>query len=188
MARRRGILTIGYGNRSRDDLLALLRGAGVQAVVDVRSSPRAGFNSDYDRSALEQWLPAANFRYAFMGDSLGGRPDDPSCYDADGHVDYERCRVSGWFTPGIDRIVADASAGELLCLLCSELRPSECHRYRLLAGMLVERGAPVRHFDPQGRLIDHTDVAHMESGGQLTLIASPLGRSRRRYGPGSRSE
>lgn len=179
---RPSVLTIGYGNRRRDEVLALLEGAAVNFLVDVRSAPRSRFNPDFDRSALERGL-RPGLKYLFMGDVLGGRPDDPACYDAHGHVDYERCRTSGAFRAGIERIVTASAKGYELCLLCSELRPEECHRSRLLGEMLIDRGVTVRHFDASGRLVDHQRLTAEGAPGQLALLAGGLGRSRRAYRP-----
>lgn len=181
MTQGRDILTIGYGNRSREEVVRLLRDAHVGFVVDVRSSPKSRFDPDFDREALERWLPAANLRYLFMGQELGGRPADPDCYDTDGHVDYARCLQSATFSVGIERLVAASQKGFALCLLCSELRPEQCHRFRLLGEMLVRRGVPVLHFDAMGRLRGHRQLSGEDDAGQLALLPNGLGRSRRAY-------
>jgi uncharacterized protein (DUF488 family) len=73
--------------------------------------------------------------------------------------------------------------GHRLALLCSEARPTDCHRSKLLAEMLVERGVPVTHIDEDGNLVEHAEIAARLHGSQLSFVAEALGRSRRAYRP-----
>ena len=81
-----GILTIGHSNHSLDGFLTLLSRHRVTAVADVRSAPYSRFRPHFNRKALEASLDARGIRYAFFGRELGGRPDDPVCYEG-GRVD-----------------------------------------------------------------------------------------------------
>jgi uncharacterized protein (DUF488 family) len=175
------ILTIGYGLREFGEFVELLRRHGVEYVGDVRSAPYSRRRSEFSREQLDQLLREAGIRYVFLGDTLGGRPDDPDCYDSDGHVDYDRCRVASAYQIGIDRVEAAYRDGHRLALLCSETRPADCHRSKLLAEMLVERGVPVEHIDERGEIVEHAEVAAQIRGAQLSLVADGLGRSRRAY-------
>jgi uncharacterized protein (DUF488 family) len=175
------ILTVGYGLRELDDLVTLLRRHEVEFVGDVRSVPYSKRRPEYSRSEFERALREAGLRYVFFGDSLGGRPDDPDCYDGDGHVDYDRCRTSSAFGRGIERVVRAHDQALRLALLCSEARPEDCHRSKLLAEMLVERGVPVAHINERGDLVEHGEIASKVRGPQTTLLAAGLGRSRRAY-------
>lgn len=175
------ILTIGYGNRNINEFVALLKQAGVSYLADVRSVPYSRRTPEYSRELLERRLRSEGIRYLFIGNLLGGRPEDPTCYDADGHVDYTRCRESHAFQRGIERVKAAYEQDAHLALMCSEGRPSDCHRSKLLAEMLEERGVPVQHIDEHGELVDHGSVAAELRGPQLSFIADQLGRSRRAY-------
>jgi uncharacterized protein (DUF488 family) len=175
------IFTIGYGSRELDEVVALLKRYDIEFVGDVRSAPYSKHRPEFSRRQLEPALRGHGLRYVFLGDVLGGRPDDPSCYDVDGHVDYERCRLNASFARGIERVVDAYRQGHRLALLCSEGRPEECHRSKLLAEMLAERGVPVVHIDEKGALLAHEEVASNLRGPQLTLVADGLGRSRRAY-------
>jgi len=63
--------TLGHGTATRDQLLELLNGAGVEAVVDVRTAPRSRRNPDATRSAMEQWIPEHGIGYRWE-QRLGG--------------------------------------------------------------------------------------------------------------------
>ncbi|MCZ7590537.1 MAG: DUF488 domain-containing protein [Gaiella sp.] len=175
------ILTVGYGLREADELIALLQRNGAEYVGDVRSVPYSRRRPQFSREAFERLLRAAGLRYVFLGETLGGRPDDPACYDADGHVDYDLCRTAPSFLAGIERVETAYREGHRLALLCSEARPTDCHRSKLLAEMLVERDVPVTHIDEGGNLVEHAEIAARLHGSQLSLVADALGRSRRAY-------
>lgn len=175
------ILTIGYGLRPVEEIVRLLRSNGVKYVGDVRSVPFSRRRPDFSRAAFEKTLRDHQIRYVFLGDTLGGRPGDPSCYSEDGHVDYDRCRLNASFIAGIERVVTAYREGHALALLCSEARPEDCHRSKLLAEMLVARGVPVSHVDEIGELVEHGEIAAKSRGPQMSLVADGLGRSRRAY-------
>lgn len=175
------ILTVGYGLRDADDVIELLQRYDVEYVADVRSVPFSRRRPEFSREPLQRLLRAAGLRYVFLGETLGGRPDDPACYDADGHVDYDLCRTEPSFLAGIERVESASREGHRLALLCSEARPTDCHRSKLLAEMLVERGVPVVHIDEEGNLVEHAEIAARLHGAQLSFVAEALGRSRRAY-------
>jgi len=175
------ILTIGYGLRPVEEIVHLVRHFGAKYVGDVRSVPFSRRRPEFSRDALERTFRDHQIRYVFLGDTLGGRPEDPSCYSDDGHVDYDRCRSNASFVAGIERVVTAYREGHPLALLCSEARPEDCHRSKLLAEMFLERGVPVSHIDETGELVEHGDIAAKLRGPQMSLVTHGLGRSRRAY-------
>lgn len=74
------IYTIGYGNRALADFLALLQRYEIRYLVDIRSQPYSRFHPDYSKAALEGAIKQQGLRYVFMGEALGGRPQDTTCY------------------------------------------------------------------------------------------------------------
>lgn len=173
------ILTIGYGNRSADDFFAILRREGVQFLIDVRSNPVSRFNTDFSAEHLSEKLRLLGIRYVAMGDTLGGRPQDPSCYE-DGHVIYSRVQEKPFFKAGIDRLWSASAQGIRVCLLCSELRPEECHRSKMIGVSLADRGVPVVHLGSQGEHLSQTDVMARLKTAQTELFDEAF-RSRKAY-------
>ncbi|HEY8497604.1 MAG TPA: DUF488 domain-containing protein [Limnochordales bacterium] len=173
------VYTIGYGQRRGPEVIDLLRRHGIQYLVDVRTAPYSRFRPEFSRQALEQALPPAGLRYVFMGDLLGGRPSDPSCY-RDGKVDYTVLSRTPAYQQGIKRLKNAWVQGLRVCLLCSEERPEECHRSKLIGQSLVEHGIPVRHIDADGSVVDHEAVMRRLTGGQQCLFGMVL-TSRKRY-------
>ncbi len=147
------MFTIGHSRHALPAFLALLRRHGVTAVADVRSAPYSRFNPQFNRASLSDALDEGGIRYAYLGDTLGGRPDDPACYE-DGRIRYERVAATEHFKRGLARLVRGA-AEHRIALMCAEQEPLDCHRTLLVARALDERGLEVRHIHGDGALETH---------------------------------
>lgn len=176
------LYTLGHGTRASEELLDLLERYGVQFVIDVRSHPYSRFKPEFSRPALERRLRQAHIRYVFMGDALGGRPSDETCY-TNGKVDYAKVREKEFFQQGIARLGRAWEQGYRMTLLCSESKPEECHRSKLIGATLAEQGIRVMHIDENGVLKTQEQVMAALSGGQLPLFGSPprAATSRKKY-------
>ena len=147
------IFTIGHSNHSLEGFLALLAKRRIAAVADVRSAPYSRFNSHFDREALAAALEACGIGYRYFGRELGGRPDDPGCYE-NGRVIYDRVARTARFRDGLAR-VREAAAEVRLALMCAEKEPLDCHRALLIARALDGKGVRVAHI-----LADGSEEAH----------------------------
>jgi len=78
------IYTIGHGNRSIEEFVELLRRYEIQFLLDVRSQPYSRYVPQFSKDALEKYMKQHEIRYIFLGDALGGRPKDESCYVGQG--------------------------------------------------------------------------------------------------------
>jgi hypothetical protein len=174
------IYTIGYGGRDLDAFIADLRRYDIGYVVDVRTAPYSRFKPEYSKDALAAALEAAGIRYLFMGDQLGGRPDDPACY-VDGKVDYEQVKTRPFYQAGLARIQQAFTQQLRVALMCSEGKPEQCHRSKLIAASLTALDIPVAHIDENGGLKTQADVLETLTGGQLTLFGAETFTSRKRY-------
>ena len=150
------VLTVGHSNHPLETFLALLRQHGVTVVADVRSAPYSRFNPQFNRKALEDRLETIGIEYVFLGRALGGRPDDPSCYE-DGRVRYDRLARTPLFGDGLERVVEGAGR-QRIALMCAEKEPLDCHRTILVGRSLVERGVTVAHILADGSLEPHDET------------------------------
>ncbi len=177
------VFTIGYGARDIDAFVAALRQYAIEFLLDVRSRPFSRYKPDFSKEALDSHLRRAGIRYVFMGDTLGGRPDDPTCYDAEGKVDYTEVEERAFFQTGLDRVASAHAQGLRVALMCSEGKPENCHRSKLIGKSLAARGIPVLHIDENGALLAQEDVLARLTGGQPSLFGDDLlpGGSRKRY-------
>jgi uncharacterized protein (DUF488 family) len=133
------IFTIGHSNQSFDALLESLRAYEIEALVDVRSQPVSKYTPHFNRPELTWRLQEAGIKYSFMGDSLGGRPEDPSFYDEQGYVRYKLWGASGTFRDGITKL-KHAATRRRIAVICSEEDPVVCHRHLLIARVLTSDG------------------------------------------------
>lgn len=175
--------TIGYGTRTLDAFVAVLKTHRLEYVLDVRTSPYSKFKPEFTREALEAALKRHGIRYLFLGDTLGGQPRDPGCY-TEGKVDYDKVQRQTFFQAGLDRLRKAHEQRVRAVLLCSEGRPEQCHRSKLIGEALAAAGIPIRHLDEDGRVLTQSQVMDRLTGGQLDLFGGPTLTSRKRYEPG----
>ncbi len=154
------LFTIGHSNHTLDAFISLLRRHGITELTDIRSSPynRNTYTAHFNKGTLAELLASHGIRYVFMGNELGGRPADRSCYDDEGRVVYGRLAKTDDFFFGVQKLLRDAE-GCRLALMCSEKEPLDCHRTLLVAHALVaEYGVDcnqVQHILADGRLESH---------------------------------
>lgn len=163
--------------------IAALRRYGVAYLLDVRSRPYSRYKPDFSREALEAHLREAGIRYVYMGDTLGGRPDDPACYGSEGKADYAKIAERSFYLAGIDRLASAQAQGLAIAIMCSEGKPESCHRSKLIGKTLAARGLPVAHIDENDELIGQDEVLLRLTGGQPSLFGDEMlpGNSRKRY-------
>ncbi|MCX8005602.1 MAG: DUF488 domain-containing protein [Burkholderiaceae bacterium] len=147
------ILTIGHSTHTLERFIALLKQHGVTAVADVRSAPYSRFNPQFNKSELERRLKAEGIGYVFLGRELGGRSDDPGCYEK-GRMQYARLARTEAFRQGIERLRRGAAKHRIACM-CAEREPLECHRTLLVARALADEGVGVAHIHGDGHLETH---------------------------------
>ena len=138
------ILTIGHSNHRWESFSALLNEHGVQVVVDVRTNPTSRRAPFATRRRLEGLLEEQGVRYVYMGDSLGGKPADPTCYDADGNPDYATIGARPHFLRGIETLV-ELAEHTRVAVMCAEEDPGKCHRTLLLGPALADHGVELVH-------------------------------------------
>jgi len=137
------VYTIGHSTHSYEELLRLLREAGVTAVADVRSSPYSRHQPQFNREELKEEFRRDKISYAFLGAELGGRPKDKRLF-CDRVADYEKMARTSEFESGLDRI-ASGSRDFRIALMCSEHDPLDCHRCLLVGRALKFRDIEVKH-------------------------------------------
>ena len=153
------IHTVGHSNHPIERFLGLLQPHGITAVADVRSTPYSRFNPQFRREKLQAALAGAGIQYVFLGEELGARSQDPTCYDADGRVSYARLAKTDLFRRGIERLKT-GMAEHRISLMCAEREPLECHRTILVARELTRDAVGVTHILGDGSLETHEHAMH----------------------------
>ena len=177
------IYTIGYGSRSIEDTIAVLHEYEIEYLIDIRSAPYSRYKPEFSREPLEAALLAAGIRYVFMGDALGGRPDDLDCYDADGKVNYEKVMAKDFYRAGIGRIVTAFEKQQRVVLMCSEGKPQDCHRSKLIGESLDHAGIPIVHIDEGGQTKSQSHVMAIVNPQPSLFEGFETHTSRKRYAP-----
>jgi len=175
------LYTVGHGSRKREDFLGLLKSFGIEYLVDVRSQPYSKFNPQFNQTEIKFFLESNGIRYVFMGDSIGGRPKDKSCYDREGKVDYDAVSTKDFFIKGIERLKVAYNKEVNVALMCSETKPCECHRSKLIGRVLSMNNILLRHIDEKGVLKDQATVINEANEGlsEFDLFGKPINRTSR---------
>ncbi len=178
----KALYTIGHGNRKPEDFLALLKDFSIEYLIDVRSQPYSKFNPQFNQNDLKFFLERNDIKYVFMGDTIGGRPNDTSCYDNEGKVDYEAVKTKDFFLNGIERLKKAFEKNINVVIMCSESKPCECHRSKLIGKVLLSESIGLKHIDEKGKLKDQTTVINELNKGlaEYDLFGNPLNATSRK--------
>lgn len=157
------LLTVGHGRLERDALARLLRGAGVELLVDIRRFPGSRANEAASKGAVPEIVAEAGIDYRWEED-LGGRRHlraDERRRSPDTWWRVEAFRAySAWtrdpsFREALDRVVADARRRQV-AVMCSESVWWRCHR-RIVADVVATvHDMPVGHLMHSGSITEHT--------------------------------
>lgn len=133
------IYTLGTSDRSAEEFLRLLRGFGIQVVVDVRRFPSSRYEH-FRGEELERLVEGGGMSYVYLGRELGGYRK----------VGYEYYVGSEGFREGLGRLQRLAR-GRRVAVLCAERLPWRCHR-RFIARELEREGFTVVHVIDENRV------------------------------------
>jgi uncharacterized protein (DUF488 family) len=162
------LYTLGHSNLDLPQFLLVLKGFDIAVLADVRSRPQSGRFPWFSQPEFEQSLREAGVRYLFLGEELGGRPDDPKVYREDGLVNYRQRRKSYGFRVGLERVLVERE-GHVVALMCAEEDPITCHRFLMICPELVAVGVQPIHIrrggveesqlENENRLLEECDLA-----------------------------
>jgi uncharacterized protein (DUF488 family) len=150
------IFTIGHSNHSIERFLGLLNDAEINMVVDVRSSPFSRMFPHFNQDSLKKSLGEKSIGYLFLGESIGGRSNDPEDY-VDGQVVYGLLAKKESFKSGMIRL-KDGASKYRIAIMCSEKEPLDCHRTLLVSEGLSEMDIEVGHIHSDGSIESHQDA------------------------------
>jgi uncharacterized protein (DUF488 family) len=137
------VYTIGYGGRTVEDFLGLLKKNGVRALVDIRLRPDRASMGIWTRArtpdkGIEKTLCEAGIEYRSLIE-LGNV-----------FLEFEdwRDRYRRLLGAAGDLLLSRlADIPEPFCLMCAEKRVDECHRQQVAEYLALRRGADVEHLE-----------------------------------------
>ena len=131
------IYSVGHSVVPLEEFVALVTGAGIDLIADIRRFPRSRRHPHFARANLERELPIG---YEWLGEELGGFREGG----------YEEWMRSADFKRGIERL-EHLAAEHTVAFMCAEGVPWKCHRL-YVARALASRGHSVGHLLPGGRI------------------------------------
>ena len=139
------IYSIGHGNKRIEEFIRELKSYEIQYLLDIRSKPFSKWNPQFNQNELKFRIEENGIKYVYVGDTLGGLPEDRSCYDYNGKVVYDRIKEKDFFKKGLDRLTIANDKHIRLAIMCSESKPTECHRSKLIGQELLKRKISLKH-------------------------------------------
>lgn len=139
------IYSIGHGNKNIEEFVAELKSFSIQYLLDIRSKPFSKWSPQYNQNELKSDLEKNNIKYVFLGNTLGGLPDDRSCYNSDGKVVYELIKDKEFFKQSLQRLITANEKNINIAIMCSESKPEECHRSKLIGEELLKKNISIKH-------------------------------------------
>jgi uncharacterized protein (DUF488 family) len=161
------LYTIGHSTRSAQELIALLREAGVDLLVDIRTVPRSRFNPQFNAEVFLETLVRANIDYRHMA-ALGGlrhrpkgAPHSPNgMWQSEAFQAYADYALTAPFRAALAEL-RDLAQEHTPAIMCAEAVWWRCHR-RIVTDYLLAAGDQVRHIMAPGQI----DPATMTPGAE----------------------
>jgi uncharacterized protein (DUF488 family) len=159
--------TIGHSTRTAAEFLDLLRSAGVDLVIDVRTVPRSRRNPHFNRETLPETLEAVQIRYRHMAELGGLRgkqaavgPSPNTLWENDSFRNYADYALTPPFRAGLAAL-QEIGRERRCAIMCAEAVWWRCHR-RIIADYLLAAGETVLHILGPG----HIEPATLNPGAE----------------------
>lgn len=148
------IHTFGHGTAGEVELAALIRGAGVRAVTDVRTVPKSRAHPHVWAERMAQWVPdLATASYEWRPELGGFRKSSPASPNVAlrhpafrGYADYMQ---TDSFRVALDALL-EGAARESTAIMCSETLWWRCHRRLIADALVLLHGVEVMHLMHSG--------------------------------------
>jgi len=139
------IYSIGHGSKKIEVFLEELKKFGIEYIVDVRTTPFSKWNPHFNQDELKFVLKENGIGYIYLGEQIGGLPSDKSCYTEEGKVDYLLLKDKDFFKEGLNRLITANFKNIKIATMCSETKPEECHRSKLIGKELLLKNINMKH-------------------------------------------
>lgn len=153
------LYTIGHSNRSSDELVTILRDAGVMTLVDIRQQPQSARHPQFGQENLRAALDSLGIEYHWAGRQLGGRrpsrAESPhTALRSEGLRGFADYMDGEAFQKGVIQLLSPANRSAT-AILCAEREPLDCHR-SLIADYLTLQGVEIMHLVGPGEQYPHS--------------------------------
>ncbi len=167
----RHLLTVGHGTQSREQLAALLLGAGIEALVDVRTAPGSRRHPQFNGKEMERWVPEVGTSYRWEPKLGGFRRTVPGSPHVAlhhpsfrGYADY---MMTEEFTQALRQLLEEAEK-QVTVVMCAETLWWRCHRRLIADAATLIFGWSVVHLGAGGKEEVHrvTEGARLDGRGR----------------------
>lgn len=157
------LLTLGHGTASEDELTRLIREAGIDSLVDVRTIPKSRRHPQFSREKMEYWIPERSGSVYRWEPALGGfRKVDRNSHNVAlrhpsfrSYADYMETDA---FAVALSALLKQAPTSQI-AIMCSETVWWRCHRRLISDAALLLHGVTVEHVMHDGKLRAHIPTA-----------------------------
>lgn len=163
------IFTIGHSNLDSNQLINHLKQHDIDAIIDVRSKPYSKYTPQFNKEAFGHICKNNQIKYYYLGDLLGGKPDDPSVIINSNKIDYNLLSQKDYFIRGIHKLLSIIK-NHNTCIMCSEGHPNKCHRNLLISPILEKHNINVFHILPNGEAVTSDQFQLQKNDNQLVLF------------------
>ncbi len=178
------IYSIGHGNKKIEDFINELKSFNILFLLDIRSKPFSKWNPQFNQNELKFKIEENGIKYVYVGDTLGGLPEDRTCYDYNGKVVYDLIKEKNFFKEGLERLIIANDKNINLAIMCSESNPEECHRSKLIGQELLKKKISLKHII-SNKVIKSQEIVMIEltkGKGTVDLFGNEMDfRSRKSY-------
>lgn len=157
MDRKTIFYTIGHSTRSVAELVAMLREAGADFVVDVRTIPRSRTNPQFNADSFPEALAARGIGYRHLrklgglrGRRKGDAPSRNGFWENASFRNYADYAAKADFKEGLAEL-AELGRVHVCAIMCAEAVWWRCHR-RIIADYLLANGKEVFHIMGPGKI------------------------------------
>lgn len=151
------IFTVGHSTRTQEEFLRLLRGYGIETVIDIRSIPRSAYNPQFSEEQLGPFLEKSGIPYVQIREVGGMRPQHEESVNTGWRISslraYADHMATEEFRTGLAKVMATGSQRKAV-LMCGETIPWHCHR-ALLSDALTVAGWTVKHIFNETKTEEH---------------------------------
>jgi uncharacterized protein (DUF488 family) len=170
------LFTVGHGTLTTEEFTALLRQAGIAALVDVRRFPGSRHHPHFGTDAMRQWLTQVRLAYRWE-ERLGGRrsrrPDSVNVgLRNDSFRAYADHMADPAFTAALTTVL-DEARRRPTAILCSESLWWRCHRRLVADAAVLVHGAEVRHLLHDGQFAPHQITDAARRAGDVVVYDRP---------------
>ncbi len=153
------LLTFGHGTLEQHEIAALVRAAGIERVVDVRSVPKSRRHPWVWSEEMSRWIPQeAHAEYLWRSDLGGFRTPQRSSHHLAlrhpafrAYADYMETER---FRSALDDLV-NSLRERCVAIMCSETLWWRCHRRLISDAAVLLHAVAVTHLMHNGRTQPH---------------------------------